>query len=365
MRGIVAATVLGLGLIVGPASSARAHLGSTKYLNVDITADGARVVADLDPIDLAYELESDDLEPPASAIAAMDAALRAWAPGALTLRSDGGPCTGEIGAIEVVAIEGATRMQEAVRIPIVFACPSPRTGLVLHDGAVFGGDPQHEAIVRIGEHVTILRAGRQDLEIGDVPAAGSTIATFLVEGALHLITGYDHVLFLLSLLLVAGQLAAKLGMKKAIRDVALVVTGFTLGHSVTLIAAALDVVTLPSRLVESAIAGSIVIVAAWNLVKPEAREGLPWVATIFGLIHGFGFSSVLRELVLPAGERIAALLAFNVGIELAQLAIILCVIGPLAWAGRKTWYRAVVIRGGSIVVGLIGLAWLVQRALDL
>ncbi|GAB4112001.1 MAG: hypothetical protein OHK0013_48090 [Sandaracinaceae bacterium] len=170
-------------------------------------------------------------------------------------------------------------------------------------------------------------------------------------------------LFLLSLLLVAGMQAARGGTRRALRDVALVVTGFTLGHSVTLIAAALDWVVLPSRPVETAIAASIVLVAAWNVARPEPRRGLPAVATAFGLVHGFGFSSVLRELVLPTEGRVAALLAFNVGIELAQLGCVLAVLGPLAWAGRQGWYRRYAVQGGSALIALVASYWMVTRAL--
>jgi hypothetical protein len=354
---------LALALVFATAGVARAHLGSTKYLSIEPTPEGARVVADLDPVDVAYELDVDDpVEARADDLLPRSAEIQTWLETALTMRSAGGACASVAGEPETVAM--ASREGTWIRVAITFDCPEPRTGLALHDGAVFDSDPQHEAIVRVGDSPSVLRVGRQDVAIGDA-AAGDTVLAFLVEGALHLVTGYDHVLFLLSLLLVAGELAARHGVKKAGTDVALVVTGFTIGHSVTLIAAALDVVTLPSRLVESAIAASIVIVAAINVVRPEARRGLPWLAVGFGLIHGFGFSSVLRELVLPAGERIAALLAFNVGIELAQLAIVALVLGPLAWAGRKTWYRRAVIQGGSVVVGLIGLAWFVERAFGL
>jgi hypothetical protein len=235
--------------------------------------------------------------------------------------------------------------------------------LVFEDRSVFDSDPQHEAIVRIGERVTVLRAGRQEVSVGDARSTAATVGTFLLEGAFHLITGYDHVLFLVSLLLVAGELAAREGLRRAAADVALVVTGFTVGHSVTLVAAALDVVSLPARLVESAIALSIAIVAAWNVLRPQARRGLPGLATGFGLIHGFGFSSVLRELVLPVGERVAALVAFNLGIELAQLVIVALLIGPLAWAGRKSWYRRWVVQGGSLVLCAIGIAWFLERAI--
>ena len=342
-----------------------AHLGSSKLVRIEPSAEGATILVDLDPIDIAYELEADDPDhPDVDALAGRGAEIRAWAEGAFSMRTEGGACAADAAAISVVPIE-SLRMERAIRVQIGFTCPTPRRAMVFRDDAIFDTDRQHESIVRVGQRPTILRVGRQEVAVGVPPSFADTLLTFLAQGAIHLVTGYDHVLFLLLLLLVAGEVAARDGRKAAIRDVALIVTAFTVGHSVTLIAAALDVVTLPSRLVESAIAASIIAVAVWNVVRPDARVGLRWVAAAFGLIHGFGFSSVLRELILPAGERVAALLAFNVGIELAQLVIVILAVPALGWAAKRPWYRDRVVRGGSIVTGLIATVWLVQRAFGL
>lgn len=348
-------------------ADAGAHLGSAKLVWIDASADGAEVRVDLDPIDVAYALDltdPDDIDP--DALVARSDEVRAWVVRVFSVRSERGACAASAGEISVVDVEGSMRMARAIRVPIAFSCPAPHGPLVFRDDAFFDTDRQHEAFLRVGDSPTVLRAGRQELTIGSgVTSTGSTLATFLLEGALHMFGGYDHILFLLSLLLASGEVAARDGTKKALRDVALMVTAFTVGHSVTLVAAALDVVVLPSRLVESAIAGSIVSVAVWNVVTPEARVGLRWVAGAFGLIHGFGFSSVLRELVLPVGERVTALLAFNVGIEIAQLTIVAMVVPLLGWAGRRPWYRRAVVRRGSMIVGAVALYWLVTRALDL
>jgi hypothetical protein len=364
---VSAASRLGLVLLAWlVATPASAHMGSTKYLFVTLTPDGASVLVEVDRIDVGYELDLDDPESEDdAALLARSDDIGRWLAGAITLRDAGGACTAEASPASVAVREASGG--PVVRVVLTYACPTPRTELVLHDEAVFAGDPQHEALVRIEGHeasaALVLRRGRQDARLGDAPSTLAVMRTFLVEGALHLVTGYDHILFLITLLLASGELAARKGARFALRDVAVVVTGFTLGHTVTLIAAALDVVTLPSRLVESAIALSIAIVAVWNLVRSEARAGLPWVAFAFGLVHGFGFSSVLRDLVLPAGDRVAALLSFNLGIELAQLGIVVLAIAPLAWAGRERWYRRVVIQGGSVAITLIALHWLFERAL--
>lgn len=342
---------------------AAAHLGSTKLVWIEVGDRGADVRVDLDPVDVAYELEADDPDhATADALLPRADEIRAWATDAFSVHSADGPCEPSARAVDAVDVEGALRMTRAIRVELRFACAA--RPVRFEDHAVFDSDPQHEAIVRVGERPTVLRAGRQRVSL-EQPSAASVIGTFLLEGVTHMVTGYDHVLFLLSLLLVAGEVAAREGTKRSLRDVALMVTAFTVGHSITLIAAALDVVSLPSRWVESAIAGSIVAVAAWNVVRPRARSELRWVAGLFGLVHGFGFSSVLRQLILPTEARVGALLAFNLGIELAQLGIVLAVVPLLEWAGRKPWYHRAVVQVGSAIVGAIGLYWLVTRALGL
>ena len=183
------------------------------------------------------------------------------------------------------------------------------------------------------------------------------------EGVIHLVTGYDHVLFLLSLLFASGVVARRRGTRKALKEIGLVVTAFTVGHSITLVLASLGIVGLNIQFVESVIAASIVAVAAMNVFKPEETLGRPWIALVFGLIHGFGFSSVLAEVGLPAGQTAVALLSFNVGIELAQLAIVAIAIAPLAWlANRERFYRAAVMRLGSFAIAALAAFWFVERA---
>jgi hypothetical protein len=250
-------------------------------------------------------------------------------------------------------------------LALSFACPDG-AALTLRDDTVFPTDVQHEAFVRQrfddGGDAHVLRHGRQTLALGAAPSNLALARRFLVEGMLHLVTGYDHVLFLLSLVLTAGGLVRRAGPRAAARDVALVVTAFTAGHSVTLFAAALGWIVLPSRLVETAIAASILLVAVANVARPEARHGLPWMAGGFGLIHGFGFSGVLAELGLPSQARVLSLLAFNVGIEAAQLAVVALLLPPLAWLGSSPARERRVILGGSLAVGLCALVWMVERA---
>ncbi len=197
-----------------------------------------------------------------------------------------------------------------------------------------------------------------------------TVATFLREGVWHIWIGFDHILFLLSLLLpavlvrVGRDWQPAPGFRASFIDVLKIVTAFTVAHSITLTLATLGVLRLPSALVEATIAASVVL-AALNNLWPIFR-GRRWaMAFAFGLIHGFGFASVLAELGLPQGALLLALVAFNVGVELGQLAIVALFL-PLAHALRSTRvYQRVLLGGGSVLIALLAAVWFVERAFGL
>jgi hypothetical protein len=176
---------------------------------------------------------------------------------------------------------------------------------------------------------------------------------FLVLGVEHIFLGYDHVCFLLALIIVGGRL---LNLIK-------IVTAFTVAHSITLILAALQVVELPSRLVEAGIALSIVYVAVENFWLH--RTDYRWVLSFaFGLVHGFGFANVLRELGLPTEGLVASLLAFNLGVEVGQLCIV-ALLFPLTWWAARSLYRRPLVQGVSGIILLLGLGWLAERVFAL
>jgi hypothetical protein len=190
---------------------------------------------------------------------------------------------------------------------------------------------------------------------------------YLQAGVEHIWGGIDHLLFLISLLLPAvlsrtkGHWEPVASARPAFFSILKVVTAFTLAHSITLTLAALDVVRLPSRLTESVIAASI-IVAALNNIFPVVTESRARIAFAFGLLHGFGFASVLADMGLPSGARLLSLLAFNLGIEAGQLAVVLAVM-PVVYqlrAGRL--YRNALLPWGSAAIAGLALVWLVQRA---
>jgi hypothetical protein len=197
-------------------------------------------------------------------------------------------------------------------------------------------------------------------------SAWSGFARFVGEGAWHVLIGYDHIAFVLLLLLPSvlraqgGRWHGATRLAQVTRDIVTIVTAFTLAHSVTLALAVTDTVRLPSQPVEIAIAASIAIAALINLLPRLAPLRLP-VAFAFGLVHGFGFANVLAELD-PGGTGLLALLAgFNVGVELAQLGIVALVL-PFIYMARGTrWYAGSVMPLGSCALGAAGLVWLLQR----
>ncbi len=297
-------------------------------------------------------------EPDERALVARSALIKRWLVSGVEILVDEEACEATPGELTFVDRDRG----RYARLPIQYACSA--TPNTLRDATVFPDDAQHEAIVSLrGEEVAsrILRRGRQSLALDAPGGLLATVRDFIVEGALHFALGYDHVLFILALILNAGFRARRDGFRAALKSTAWIVTAFTVGHSVTLVLAALGIVVLPSGPVEALIALSIVLVALINLVKPEAHAPRGWVAILFGLIHGFGFSSVLMDLGLPRDHTVAALLAFNIGIEVAQLAFVALVLIPLAWAARSSHYRNVVVRGGSLLIAVMGTLWLVER----
>lgn len=180
-----------------------------------------------------------------------------------------------------------------------------------------------------------------------------TLRRFLVLGINHILFGYDHICFLLALLVAVNRF----------KELAKIITSFTVAHSITLILAALKIVTLPQRLVECGVALTIIYVAAENLWRKHITHR--WTLTfVFGLIHGFGFATVLAGMELPRESIVRCLLSFNVGVEVAQLGIVVAampVLSLLAKSGHAAATRAAV----SICVGLFGIGWLVDRVFRL
>ena len=229
---------------------------------------------------------------------------------------------------------------------------------------LFPYDPSHQTFVSIYEHARLSEQAVLDIDhphleyyAGTLEGRWQVVRTFVATGIGHILTGPDHLLFLTGLLLLGGSL----------RRLAAIVTAFTAGHSVTLSLAALDLVHLTPRLIEPAIALSIVVVGVDNLLvraqpSGSARDLRPALAGAFGLIHGFGFASVLQDIGLPRAALAWSLAAFNVGVEIGQLAIVVLVAGALSWLRRRhAAVAAHCVLAGSLAVVAAGAWWFVQR----
>jgi hypothetical protein len=259
---------------------------------------------------------------------------------------------------------------------LMLSAACPRSGPTLAiDYRLFDGiDPQHRGLLNFVEdgraRSVVFSADTPHRVVGGEGAGRlRQFGVYAHEGVSHIWTGYDHMLFLVSLLLPAVLVRNRhawqpaSSFRDAFVDVAKVVTAFTLAHSITLSLAALSIVALPSRWVEAGIALSVVL-AALNNLFPVVANGR-WAAAFgFGLLHGFGFAGALQDLGLPAGSLALALAGFNLGVEAGQLAIVSIVL-PLAFALRSTWaYRRVVLGGGSVAIAAIASVWLFERAFD-
>ncbi|WP_269619468.1 HupE/UreJ family protein [Zhongshania sp. BJYM1] len=242
-----------------------------------------------------------------------------------------------------------------------------QSGAQLSYSLLFDVDPLHRALLvsdLSGEkQLGVLSPSKNTVKLNERVSALDTAEVFLWQGAVHLLLGYDHMLFLLALLLPATRHrkhGAQLPLRRVFTDVALVVTMFTLAHSFTLVAASLGWFSLPSQPVEIAIALSISLAAVLALMDVDARfqRGL---AMGVGLIHGFGFAGVLSDLLAASSLKLLALGSFNVGIELAQLALVILVLPLLYRYSFHAWYQKKAFPLAAISLAASGLYMAFQR----
>lgn len=275
----------------------------------------------------------------------------------VAIEADGAACS---------AIPSESRPPSAgranIEIVVLYACAAPIRTLSIQDGieTLLGAD--HHTIADIqwpgGATQVIFEKGRRSATVavasGAAPEQGAAGKFFfyLGLGVEHIIGGIDHLLFLLALL----------ALSTSLWQTVKIVTAFTVAHSITLSLAVLDLVDVPSSIVEPLIAASIVWVAIENLLAP-AGAGRRWlIAAVFGLVHGLGFASALSELGLSRDAVVQALIGFNVGVELGQLAFVAVVLPPLVWASRPGRLPRLP-QFLSVIVAVVGAVWLVERLL--
>ncbi len=271
----------------------------------------------------------------------------------LHLTHAGVPCAA--GAATGVVVERPDGWSLALTVP--YGCVHRVETLTVDYGLFFDVDPQHRGLATVeglgSASQFVFQTDRRRWTIDAAVPVRTQLAQYLRLGVEHIFTGYDHVAFVVALLVLAGALRPRVGL----RHVLAVVTSFTVAHSLTLVSAALGWVVAPARLVEPVIALSILHVAASNLPgrgpPPRSR---PLTTFVFGLVHGLGFADVLRELGLPARATIPSLLAFNAGVELGQLAVVVALL-PLLYAMAARRSLAVQL-AWSLSIGALAVALL-------
>ena len=366
-------TILLAFLAAALAMPADAHKASDAYLT--IARDGGRLNGQWDialrDLDNALSLDANgNGEITWGELRAREADVAAYALSRLTVSSGGETCPL---AVTANLVDSHTDGAYAV-LMLTGACPLAGPTLAIDYRLFAELDPQHRGLLNYvegGQSRSVIFSPETSHRVvgGDSGGPLAQFLTYVHEGVWHIWTGFDHVLFLLSLLLPAvlvrrdGAWRPATGFRASFVDVAKIVTAFTLAHSITLSLAALGIVSLPSRWVESAIAASVVL-AALNNVFPVVANGR-WIAAFaFGLIHGFGFAGALADLGLPTGSLALSLAGFNIGVELGQLAIVSAFL-PVAFALRGTFaYRRVALAGGSLAIASVAGVWLIERAFD-
>ena len=358
------------------AGAALAHKSSDSYLAVQVQGDQVSVQWDIALRDIQFAIGLDangDDQITWGELRQKERELQAWAGSRLSLQR-GGSCTLGQASLQVDEHTDGGYAVLAWR----GRCPQQHGAFSLQYSLLFDLDAQHRGLLKLdldgATHSAVLGPQSGVMQFAEATTVGAQFLQYLWQGVWHIWIGFDHILFLLALLLPAVLLRRRRGgqgdgvrgvsrFKDASMSVLAVVTAFTLAHSITLSLAALQIISLPSRLVESAIAASVVFAAANNLVPMVQGRWL--MAFFFGLIHGFGFASVLTELGLPTGALAVSLVGFNLGVELGQLAIVVVFL-PLAFVLRHTpFYQRGVLLGGSWAALLVALAWFVERAFNL
>jgi len=360
-----------LALIAAPAF---AHKPSDSYLSLrvaDAAIDGHWDIA-LRDLDAVFDLDRNaDGRIDWGELRSRNAEIDAYAISRLALSSANERCPIEVTDHEIDRHSDGGYIVIGLRA----TCRARVDTLDVDYNLLFDIDAQHRGLLKLETRAAVVSAvfsqakSRQSFALGSA-SAWTQFRAYVGDGIEHIASGFDHLLFLVALLL--PSVLVRNGRRwepvtnfpRALRNVAGTVTAFTAAHSITLTLATLSVVSLPSRLVESLIALSVLLTALDNLwpILPRRR----WqVAFAFGLLHGFGFASVLADLQLPPSSLALSLFGFNVGVEIGQLVLVLLLV-PLVYLARGTWaYPRVGLTSASALIAILSGGWLIERSLDL
>jgi len=335
---------------------ASAHPVPFSFLDIQLQRSAVDISLTVHIYDVAHDLDVTPMErllDPAILAQRTDA-IRTLLTPRFQLMADGQPLVFDWSKPEILAEKQSIRFRS--HHPV-----SAMPGMISLTAEMFPYDPNHQTFVNVYENEeelpafqVILNQREKQMEYfaGSRQGALAVMRKFVPAGVHHILIGPDHLLFLVGLLLLGGS----------IRRLTMVVTSFTIAHSITLSLAALNILTPPARIIEPAIALSIVYVGADNLRAQGGRDVRAWIAFAFGFIHGFGFANVLREMNLPTRALGWSLFSFNLGVEIGQLLVVVAVASAFAaLRSRSEWARRQLAYAGSIVVIVAGAVWFIQR----
>ena len=360
-RGVAGAVVLALVVITCIAAPACAHQVNISTARVELKPQRAVAVevamkgSDVDRVAGTHVFDEQKGLVDTAKVAESAAAIAAYVGAHVAVTgADGTPCI--VGAPQVTADE------DGVITRNTYSCAKVAGDLVYHSTVLTGSNSSARQVVLIGAGPDAAQALLDNTNTTltlsvPPPSLFSVMERYLVTGIEHIFLGYDHIAFLIAIVLWARRLL----------PVIKIVTAFTLAHSITLSLAALQIVVIPSTIVEPAIAASIVFVAVENFFSRDI-DGRWKVTFAFGLIHGFGFASALQEFGLPAHAVVPALAAFNIGVEIGQVAIVSIVVPVLVVLDRlfaadrtKPVRAAALVYALSALITVLGSYWFLTR----
>ena len=332
-----------------------AHPAPFSFVDVRIRSTTVEIDVVVHAFDVGYELGIQPLDRvlDAAALGPGSQRLAAVLRDRLRITVDGRPLTFDVwSAAEPLPERQSVRLRARASL-------GRAPGLIAVSGRLFPYDEAHQTFLNFYDDAVLTSQAilgadqtRYEYFVGSRQGTLAVIQKFVPAGVHHILIGPDHLLFLVGLLLLGGPL----------RRLLLVITGFTVAHSITLALAVLNVVAPPGGLVEPIIALSVVYVGADNLLVRGGRDMRVWIALVFGFVHGFGFANVLREMGLPSGALGWSLFSFNLGVEIGQVAVAVVVATAVAalrarsdLAGRR------LVFAGSVLVMAAGTFWFVQR----